>query len=148
MLYIRREIDETNLMTLLKLKLEGLSTDKIVGFFIDGGDEFNKVEFVRLAAVEGPEQLAEELSRFSFYEDIKDELEKMKQTKSATGVSLAMKRHTLKKAETFSHLYPLSILPIIDYLIRKKNEVDNIRIIARSKESGLDPELIKKLLVV
>jgi V/A-type H+-transporting ATPase subunit C len=42
----------------------------------------------------------------------------------------------------------LSILPIIDYLIRKKNEVDNIRIIARSKESGLDAELIKKLLVV
>jgi V/A-type H+-transporting ATPase subunit C len=148
LLYIRREIDETNLMTLLKLKLEGLNSEKIIGFFIEGGEELDKAEFARLATVESAEQLADELAKFSFYEEIKDELEKMKQTKSATGVSLAMKRYTLKKAETFSHLYPLSVLPIIDYLIRKKNEVDNIRIIARSKESGIDPELIKKLLVI
>jgi V/A-type H+-transporting ATPase subunit C len=146
--HIRREIDETNLMTLLKLKVEGLGADKIAGFFIKGGGEIDKAEFARLAAAEGVEQLADELSKFSFYEDIKDELESMKRTKSVTEVSLAMKRYTLKKAETFSHLYPLSVLPIIDYLIRKKNEVDNIRIIARSKESGLDPELIKKLLVI
>ena len=148
MLHIRREIDETNLMTLLKLKLEGLNAEKINSFYIEGGEEFDKAEFARLATVETAEQLADELAKFSFYEDIKDELEKMKRTKSATGISLAMKRHTLKKAETFSHLYPLSVLPIIDYLIRKKNEVDNIRIIARSKESGIDPELIKRLLVI
>ncbi len=148
MLYIRREIDETNLMTLLKLKLEGLNAEKINSFYIEGGEEFDKAEFARLATVETAEQLADELAKFSFYEDIKDELEMMKRTKSATEVSLAMKRYTLKKAETFSHLYPLSVLPIIDYLIRKKNEVDNIRIIARSKESGIDPELIKRLLVI
>jgi V/A-type H+-transporting ATPase subunit C len=148
LMHIRREIDETNLMTLLKMKLEGLQGDRILGFFIEGGGELDEAEFTRLAAAESVEQLADELTKLSFYEDIKDELEKMKQTKSMTGVSLAIKQHTLKKAETFSHLYPLSVLPIIDYLIRKKNEVDNIRIIARSKESGLDPELIKKLLVI
>jgi V/A-type H+-transporting ATPase subunit C len=148
LMHICREIDETNLMTLLKMKVEGLRAEKIVGFFIDGGGEINKTEFARLAAAESAEQLADELVKFSFYEDIKDELDKMKQTKSVTGVSLAMKRYTLKKAETFSHLFPLSVLPIIDYLIRKKNEVDNIRIIARSKESGIDPESIKKLLVI
>ena len=148
LMHIRREIDETNLMTLLKLKLEGLQAEKIVGFFIEGGGELDRTEFARLAAAESAEQLSDELSKLSFYEYIKDELEKMKQTKSVTGVSLAMKRYTLKKAETFSHLYPLSVLPIIDYMLRKKNEVDNIRIIARSKESGLDPELIKKLLVI
>ncbi len=138
MLHIRREIDVTNLMTLLKLKREGLSAEKIISFFIEGGEEFDKAEFARLAAVESVEQLADELTKFSFYEDIKDELERMKQTKSVTGVSLAMKRYTLKKAEKFSHMYPLSVLPIIDYMIRKKIEVDNIRIIARGKESGID----------
>ncbi len=148
LLQIRREIDEANLMTLLKLKLEGLSAEKITSFHIEGGEEIDKAEFARLASAENVEQLADELAKFSFYEDIKEELEKMKQSKSATGVSLAMKRYTSKKAETFSHLYPLSVLPIIDYLIRKKNEVDNIRIIARSKESGIDPELIKRLLVI
>jgi V/A-type H+-transporting ATPase subunit C len=45
-------------------------------------------------------------------------------------------------------MYPLSVLPIIDYMIRKKIEVDNIRIIARGKESKLDVDHIKELLVV
>jgi len=40
------------------------------------------------------------------------------------------------------------VLPIIDFMIRKKIEVDNIRIIARGKESGLDVDHIKDLLVV
>lgn len=148
LVHIRREIDETNLMTLLRLKLEGLAADKMTIYFIPGGRELDELEFGRLAAVANVEQLADELHNFSFHEDIKDALENMKHTKSLTEVSLAIKRHTLKKAETFSHLYPLSVLPIIDYMLRKKNEVDNIRIIARSKESGLDPELIKKLLVI
>ena len=146
--YVRREIDATNLMTLLRLKLEGLTADKIVTYHIVGGEELNQKEFARLAAVEGVEALASELSKFSFYEHIKDSLEVMKQTKSMTEVSLAMKRYAQKQAETFSHVYPLSVLPIIDYMIRKKNEVDNIRIIARGKESGLDAELIKRLLVI
>jgi V/A-type H+-transporting ATPase subunit C len=40
------------------------------------------------------------------------------------------------------------VLPIVDFMVRKKIEVDNIRIIARGKESGLDSEQIKKLLVI
>ena len=146
--FLRKEIDAANLMTLLKLKREGIEVDRMGGYFIDGGQELTLKELSRLSAMDSFEATIGELTKLSFYEDIKDELEKMKQTKSVTGVSLAMKRYTLKKAETFSHLYPLSVLPVIDYLIRKKNEVDNIRIIARSKESGLDPELIKKLLVI
>ena len=57
-------------------------------------------------------------------------------------------KYLAKEAERFSHLYPLSVLPILDYVIRKKIEVDNIRIIARGKASGMDNEIIKKLLVI
>jgi len=92
--------------------------------------------------------VASELVKYPFYEDVKDSLEIMERTRSLTEVSLAMKRHVLREAETFSHVYPLSVLPIIDFMVRKKNEVDNIRIIARGKQSGLDTETIKKLLVV
>ena len=101
-----------------------------------------------MAALENVEVVSTELAKYSFYDDIKDSLEIMKQTRSLTEVSLAMKKHVLKEAETFSRVYPLSVLPIIDFMIRKKNEVDNIRIIARGKQSGLDTETIKKLLVI
>jgi V/A-type H+-transporting ATPase subunit C len=40
------------------------------------------------------------------------------------------------------------VLPILDYIIRKKIEVDNIRIIARGKATGMDVDTIKKLLVI
>ena len=146
--YVRKEIDGVNLATLLKLKREGLSADRIMPFFIEGGAELKKEEFSRLAALENLDQVSGELSRYSFHEDIKDALEHSKVTGSMTDVTLAMQSRTLKTAEKMSHMYPLSVLPILDYIIRKKKEVDNIRIIARGKESGLDPELIKRLLVI
>jgi V/A-type H+-transporting ATPase subunit C len=72
----------------------------------------------------------------------------MRQTGSLTPVGLAMQRHLLRSSERFSHIYPLSVLPIMDFMLRKKQEVDNIRIIARCKESDLEPDQIKKLLVM
>lgn len=146
--YIRREIDTVNLMTLLKMKKEGMGADKILTYHITGGQELEEKEFARLAALEGLDQVVSELAKFHFYGAIKDALEKMKVSGSLTEVSLALQRYGLQVAEKFSHVYPLSVLPIIDYMIRKKIEVDNIRVIARGKESGLDPELIKKLLVI
>ena len=67
---------------------------------------------------------------------------------SLTDVALTMQKHLAASSQKFSHIYPLSVLPIIDFMIRKKIEVDNIRIIARGKESGLDVDHIKDLLVV
>ena len=43
---------------------------------------------------------------------------------------------------------PLSVLVILDYIVRKDREVQNLRIIARGKESGLSPEVIRELLVI
>ena len=117
-------------------------------YFIDGGKELKVDELVRLAGMESFAQMVDELSRFSFYEGIKEALEVAKQTESLTKVMLALQKYLAKEAEKFSHQSPLSILPILDYMIRKKVEVDNIRIIARGKESGLDADVIKGLLVM
>lgn len=146
--YVRREIDTTNLMTLLKLKKEGVAADRIAVYYIEGGEQIKKDDFARMAALESVEQVASELSKFTFFEDIKEPLEVAKSSNSMSDVATAMQKYSLKLAEKMSHVYPLSILPIIDYMIRMKSEVDNVRIIARGKESGLDPDLIKRLLVV
>jgi V/A-type H+-transporting ATPase subunit C len=60
----------------------------------------------------------------------------------------SLEKYKIRKARTFSHLYPLSIVPILDYMINKQVEVDNIRVIARGKVSGLDNNTIKELLVI
>ena len=147
MAFIRKEIDMTNLITLLKLKKDKIAPDRIAVYLIEGGDELTTRELERLAATESFETLVSELSSFSFYEEMKEALEQAKVTGSLNEVSMAAKKHLMSRAERFSRLYPLSVLPIIDFMIRKKTEVDNIRIVARCKESGLDPETIKRLLV-
>lgn len=146
--FIQKEIDINNLRTLLKLKREGIPLERIRTYFIEGGKELKIDDLVRLAGVESFEQMVDELSFYSFYEGIKESLEIAKHTDSLTKVMLALQKHLAKEAEKFSHQFPLSILPILDYMIRKKVEVDNIRIIARGKESGLDADVIKGLLVM
>jgi V/A-type H+-transporting ATPase subunit C len=146
--YIKREIDIVNLRTLLKLKHAGLNADKIRPYFIEGGIDLDIRELTRLSSLESFDQMVDELSKLSFYEDIKEALETAKKTGSLNDVMLKLKEWEAQQADKFSHLYPLSVLPIVNYVIRKKIEVDNIRIIARGKAIGMDPETIKKLLVV
>ena len=146
--FVRKEIDTVNLITLLKLKKDKVPADKGSIYFIEGGQELPMRELMRLVALENLEQTVGELTKLSFYEDIKEELEVAKTSGSLTDVGLAVRRYLAKQSQRFGHAYPMSVLPIIDYMIRKKIEVDNIRIVARGKQSGLDVEQIKKLLVV
>jgi V/A-type H+-transporting ATPase subunit C len=146
--FIRREIDVTNLRTLLKLKRADIPTERMCSFFIDGGEELSRSELTRLASMETFDQMVDELSKFKFFEYISEGLEEAKQGASLTTVMRELQRYLMRQSERFSHIYPLSVLPVLDYLIRKKIEVDNIRIIARGKESGMDSEVIKGLLVI
>ena len=65
-----------------------------------------------------------------------------------SGLTIALDKALARTAEKFGRYYPLSVLPIIDYLVRKKVEMDNIRIIARGKEMGLSNEVMEELLVI
>ncbi len=146
--FIRREIDVANLRTLLRLKLEGMPADRIGIYLIPGGAELNLADLQRLAASESFNQMVDDLSKYSFYPGIKDSLERAKQSKSLTEVMLDLQNYLAKQSEKFSHMYPLSVLPVINYLIKKRIEVDNIRAIARGKQAGLEPDTIRKLLVM
>src|SRR2546425_1232761 len=87
------------------------------------------------------------LRAYSFYDDIAGDLERVE----ATGVGALLRKVEnvhLIEATKYSHLHPLSILPILDYILRKDREVQNIRLIARGKESGLSTDVIRELLVV
>jgi V/A-type H+-transporting ATPase subunit C len=48
-------------------------------------------------------------------------------------------------ASRYSISYPLSILPILTFLLRKRSEVENIRLIARARSHGLSREEIKEI---
>jgi V/A-type H+-transporting ATPase subunit C len=146
--FIRREIDVTNLKVLLKLKAEGLTEDKVQKYLIPGGMEFKVDRLRAMAQGVGVDQILEELEKSSMYETIKPSMDLFKEDRKLSGLTIALDKALIRTAEKFGRFYPLSVLPILDYMIRKKTEVDNIRIIARGKERSLSNDVIEDLLVM
>jgi V/A-type H+/Na+-transporting ATPase subunit C len=142
--FIQREIDIVNLKTLLRAWAAKASFEREI--FLEGGEELAVEDLHEMATLDKA-ALVGRLADYSFYEDIAADLEKVEET----GIGALMRRVEkvhLMEASRYAHLHPLSILPILDFIVRKDREVQNIRIIARGKESGLSTDVIRGLLVV
>lgn len=144
--FIRKEIDIINLETILELKMEGIHGEPVMKYIISGGKDIDKKLATQLANAETISAAINDLAQLDFYDDIKEALDA--ETNSLKDIVAGMKKYKMKEARKFSHLYPLSVIPVFDFMIHKENEVNNIRIIARGLESGLDKEIIKGLLVI
>lgn len=142
--YIKEEVDIKNFETILKLKAEGIYGEPVMKYIIAGGRRMDDRLLAILANAEDMGSVLSEASQLEFGEAIKEALETNDLRRAVSG----LKRYERDKARKFSHLYPLSVIPVIDYMINKENEVRNIRVIARGTESGLDRETIKGLLVI
>lgn len=144
--YIRKEIDVKNLETILKLKAEGIYGEEVMDYIIPGGKQIDRKFATQLANAETIAAAASDLSQLEFYDVIKDLVEA--DNVNLSNVVTEMKKYEIAQAKKFSHLYPLSVVPILDYMIHKEVEASNIRTIARGVESGLSKETIKGLLVI
>ncbi|HYT00419.1 MAG TPA: ATP synthase A1 subunit C [Thermoplasmata archaeon] len=142
--FVEREIDIVNLKTLLRVWAAKAIFEREI--FLPGGFEMTVEELESMVRLDQA-ALMQRLSAYSFYDDISADLERVQ----ATGVGALLRKvekvHLIGAAR-YSHLHPLSILPILDFIVRKDREVQNIRLIARGKESGLPLDVIRGLLVV
>lgn len=142
--FIQREIDIVNLKTLLRAWAAKATFEREI--FLEGGEELAVEDLHEMVTLDKA-ALLRRLEDYSFYEDIAADLGKLEET----GIGALMRRVEkvhLMEASRYAHLHPLSILPILDFIVRKDREVQNIRIIARGKESGLSIDVIRGLLVV
>ncbi len=144
--YIRMEVDMKNLETILKLKLEGVTGEQVMDYYISGGKEIDRKLATQLANAETISAAVNDMAQLSFFDEIKEALDK--DTNTLREIVAGLKKCKMDASKNFSHLYPLSVIPVIDFMIHKENEVNNIRIVARGIESGLDAETIKGLLVI
>jgi len=142
--YIREEVDMKNFETILKLKSEGIYGEQVMKYIIRGGRKIDDRMLALLANAEDIGSMMSEASQLEFGEEIKTALE----SNDVREAVLGLRRYERHKAKKFSRLYPLSVVPVVDYMINKEYEVRNIRVIARGTESGLDRDTIKGLLVI
>ncbi|HEX9815433.1 MAG TPA: ATP synthase A1 subunit C [Candidatus Thermoplasmatota archaeon] len=146
--FVKHEIDIRNLQLLLRLKSRPDSPSDVGALLLPGGYELKDAALRRLGEAANLDDLLERLKEFKIYDKIKDAVAQSQPAKSLTPIMLALTRSLADFAQTFAVLNPLSVLPIVNYLMRKNLEVRNLRAIARGKQGGLTEQEIENLLVV
>jgi len=140
--FIRHEIDVVNLKTVTRLRHRGVS-----GFselLIAGGSE---LPVDRLAATTSVEDVIAAVEGTSIGKAVAGGLATVKE-QGLHELILSLDNYLAQGASRFSRLYPLSVLPVLDYLLHKEYEVANLRALARGKELDLPARDIEQMLVV
>lgn len=143
--YIKTCIDLKNVETVLKFKADGIIGDVVVEYWIPGGTEVDEKVMSQLAAAQDIQAAVNEMQQLRMYSEIKDSLSQDSTILDVVGV---INKYRVELANKVGHMYPLSVIPVVDYMIHKENEVRNIRMIAHGTDSGLDRDTMKKLLVI
>jgi V/A-type H+/Na+-transporting ATPase subunit C len=146
--FVRKEIDTVNLSMILRFEWRDDPSTRVLEFLLPQGLELSEADLRRLAEASNRSELVERLKEYRIHEDLKGALAKAQETNSLVPVQIALKKSLGDFAQRFSHRNPLSVLPIINYLMRKHHEVRNLRAIARGKMAGLAEGEIENLLVV
>jgi V/A-type H+-transporting ATPase subunit C len=141
--YVRREIDIRNLTTLFRMNKAGVDAAIIQENLIPGGKLHE--ELSRMAGQPFGEFLRG-LEGYPFWSSISDiataDLDAMSR------IEARLRAYLVRYAWALSNYHPLSILPVLGYMVSKDTEVSNIRKIVRGKEAGLPAELIEEQVVV
>lgn len=141
--YIRREIDIRNLITLFRMNRAGADADTIQENLIPGGKLHEELSHM---AGQSFGEFLRGLEGYPFWPSISDIATPNIDTISI--VEARLKAYLIRYVWTLSGPHPLSILPVLAYMISKETEIVNIRKIVRGKEAGLPPELIEDLVVI
>ena len=140
---VRLEVDVKNLINLFRLKKAGvMQLDEIMPLMIEGGLELKPEKLAPLPY----DEFVNELQRTQYW-DVISGVTGPDMT-SLTTLESRLTRYYVESSTILSHVYPISVVPILDYIIHKNNEATNLRIIFRGKEAGLGDDLIKDQLVV
>ncbi|MCL4325505.1 MAG: ATP synthase A1 subunit C [Candidatus Thermoplasmatota archaeon] len=142
----RYEIDMVNLTTMLRLKSENIPYEQYKERFIKYGKDIKMDDIQRLYGMPVRDTL-DYVIKIPFYESLKEEAEEYAKEGMLENFIRKLENHYDIAEGKISERYPLSPLPVLNYLHLKWIEINNIRIIARGIERGLSREDISTLLV-
>jgi len=143
--FLEAEIDFRNARNALRLARSGADVDPSE-YFIDGGRLFSASEVSALAG--NVDELVVAIRESAYGDDLDSALEQFEQADSLISFERALDAALLEYSDRLGFVHPLSVAPIISYILAKEREVDNIRAIARGREAGLSEEEIEEELVI
>jgi len=143
--FLQAEVDFRNLRNVLRLARTGADVEPSA-YYIDGGRLFDAAQLRQLANNE--DQIVETVRSSPYGDDLEDALVVLEEADSLIEFEHAIHAALLEYSDTLSNRYPLSVCPVLAYVLAKEREVDNVRAIARGREAGLDADEIERELVI
>ncbi len=148
---LRSEADAKNIMSILRLKQEGVEKGKMAKCMVDGG-RFGKEQLLSMAGAKGVSDVVRQASSFFISQTGKGEFSSAEQKYLSDGQlshfevvfqnSIARRSlHALRRSS-------MSLGAIAGFLFLKEEEMKNIRKIVRGKSFGLPNERISEMLVL
>ncbi|PSP82702.1 V-type ATP synthase subunit C [Halobacteriales archaeon QS_6_64_34] len=143
--FLQAEVDFRNLRNALRLARSGAETDP-TEYYIRGGKLFDEQSLGQLTANFDGLVAAVRDSRYG--DDLDAALSALEDAQNLVEFERALDTALLEYADKLSTRYPLSVCPVLSFVLAKEQEVDNIRAIARGREAGLGPDEIEQELVI
>jgi len=142
--YLRMEIAHRDILNVMRAMRQGLTTEKRSQIIVPGSGLSKVTEKAMLSAQNNDELLAA-LRRTPSFDD--EGLEAaLSEVNSGTSLDPVVDLFHHKRSELllrFSHLNPISGVPIVYYIERKLLEVENLRLLVRGKAAGLPEGIIE-----
>ena len=138
--FIQLEVDIANLKTILRMRHRGMIGHKEL--LIEGGTL--KIDI--LSSVQTLSDLIGVLEGTKFHDLVVPHIKE--ENPNLNSCVHSLEEYLANRSKRFSYLYPLSVLPVLDYLLKKEREVHNLRAIVRGKQTGLSNDKIEELVVI
>ncbi|QDX40376.1 V-type ATP synthase subunit C [Salarchaeum sp. JOR-1] len=143
--FLQADIDFRNVRNAVRLARSGADLDP-AEYYIEGGRLFEPAELDALA--DNWDELVARLRDSHYGNELADKLDELDEADSLIAFEHALDAALLSYSEHLSHVFPLSVCPVLGYVLAKEREVDNVRAIARGREVGLTEEEIEEELVI
>jgi len=142
--FLEAEIDFRNLRNGLRIARSGADIDP-TEYFIEGGRLLDAEELRGLAS--NTDELVSAIRESTYGDDLAEALDELESATSLIGFEHALNTALLEYSGKLSNRYPLSICPVLAYVLGKEREIENIRAIARGREAGIPADEIEEELV-
>lgn len=143
--FARREIDARNLQNVARWVHAGAEGD-FTKYVIPGGRALRVADVMALAQSKDMAALDEAVQATNLPDSLKKGVSEAAGTGRQAPMALNIRRGFFESIDKLAHSNPLSVLPILVFLVHKHQEVVNLRAIARGKAAGLSEERLQELI--
>jgi V/A-type H+-transporting ATPase subunit C len=144
--FVRHEIDAINLLNAARWVAAGESGD-FSAFVVPGGKRLKVAEAIALSKAKSLSEFGDLVAENKTFGPLKPAIDTAVSTGRLAPFQGAVWHLHLADMDKLAHRNPLSLVPILLFLLRKHHEVRVLRAVARGKAAGLSEERLRELVL-